>query len=109
MNKDKLLEKIEEIQESVKQMIQDDIEENPEVAFEGFQCDCCGETGILAGSVIYEDYRLCNDCAVIAEVGLELKKINNIQELIDSMEEKRFEALYTSIFDSSTSNSESSN
>lgn len=90
-------------------MVQDDIEENPEAAFDEFQCDCCGKHAILAGSVIYEDYRLCNDCAVVAEASFALKKISNIQELIDSMEDKRFEELYASIFENNASNSESLN
>jgi len=98
MNKDELLKKIEEIQESVKQMVQEDLEENPEAAAEEFQCDCCAEIKIFAGSMIYEDYRLCNDCALLAEVGLALNKIKDVQELMDSMEEKRFETVYNKIF-----------
>lgn len=99
MNKNQLLKKIEEIQESVKQMKQDDIDENPEAAFEEFQCDCCAETKIFAGSMIYENYRLCNECVLLAEAGFELGKIKDIQELMDSMEDKRFETLYSEIFD----------
>jgi len=99
MNKDQLLKKIEEIQESVKQMVQDDLEENPEAANEEFQCDCCAEIKTFAGSMIYEDYRLCNDCVLIVEVGLALKKINNVQDLMDSMEDKRFETVYNTLFD----------
>ncbi len=98
MNKEHLYKKIEEIQESVKQMKEDDLEENPEMANEDFQCDCCGQIKKLAGSMIYEDYRLCNDCTLIAEVGFALNKIKNIQDLMDSMEEKRFEQIYNEIF-----------
>ena len=98
MNKDELLKKVEETQESVRQMKQDDLEENPEAAIEEFQCDCCGEVKIFAGSLIYEEYRLCNDCVLIAEVSFLAKKIETIQDLIESMEDKRFETLYNSIF-----------
>lgn len=98
MNKDQLLEKIEEIQESVKQMVQDDLEENPEVANEEFQCDCCAEIKTFAGSMIYEDYRLCNDCVLLAEVGFALNKIKTIDEFMASTEDKRFEKIYTTLF-----------
>lgn len=98
MNKEELLKKIEKTQESVKQMVQDDLEENPEAASEEFQCNCCGEIKTLAGSLIYEEYRLCNDCVLLAEVSFAVNKINNIQDLIESMEDKRFETLYNSIF-----------
>jgi len=109
MDKDKLLAKIEDIQLSVKQMIQDDIDENPEASYEEFQCDCCGKTAIFAGSMIYEDYRICNDCATLAEVGFALNKIKNIQELMDSMEDKRFEEVYDAIFNTGEQNPESPN
>ena len=46
----------------------------------------------MAGSVQYNQYRLCNDCVLLAEVGFELKQIKNIEELIDAMEDKRLEA-----------------
>lgn len=98
MNKDKLLEKIEEIQESVRQMKDDDLEENPEAAVEEFQCDCCAEIKTFAGSMIYEDYRLCNDCVLLAEVGFALNKIKNIDEFMESTEEKRFETVYNTLF-----------
>ena len=98
MNKDELLKKIEEVQESVKQMAQDDLEENPDAANEEFQCDCCAKIKILAGSMIYEDYRLCNDCVLLAEVGFALNKIQNIDEFMESMEEKRFETVYNTLF-----------
>jgi hypothetical protein len=99
MNKDQILKTIEEAQESVRQILQDDLKDNPEAACELFQCDCCGQTKILGGSLLYENYRLCNDCVLIAEVGFALGKIKNIQELMDSMEDKRFEAVYHDIFD----------
>lgn len=98
MNKEQLLKNIEEIQESVKQMVQDDFDENPEAAYEEFQCDCCGGIKMQAGSLVYEDYKLCNDCVLIAEVSFALNKIKNIQDLMDSMEDKRFETLYDELF-----------
>jgi len=98
MNKDQLLKKIEEAQESVRQIKHDDLEENPDAACELFQCECCGEAKILGGSLIYENYRLCNDCVLLAEVGFAINKIKDIQELMDSMEDKRFETVYNGIF-----------
>ena len=100
MNKEQLLKNIEEIQESVKQMVQDDIDENPEAACEEFQCDCCAGIKTLAGSMIYADYRLCNDCVLLAEVSFALKKIKTIDELMESTEEKRFETVYNVLFNS---------
>jgi len=82
-------EVIAEMQLVVEQMKLDDIEENPDSEYEYFQCDACGETKPLAGSVQYDRYRLCNDCVLFAEVGFELKQINKIDELIDAMEDKR--------------------
>ena len=95
--KDKL-KLIENLQKSIEQMKIDDIEEQPESAFETFSCQCCGEEKILAGSIQYEDFILCNDCVLLAETGFALRKIESIHELIDSMEEKRFENQYKSIF-----------
>jgi len=99
MDREKQIEIVEALQETVNQIRLDDIEECPESAFEEFQCQCCGETKMLAGSLLYEDYLLCNDCVLLAEIGFALKKITNIQELIDSMEDKRFESLYNSLFE----------
>lgn len=82
---------IEEMQLVTQQMILDDIEENPDVENEFFDCDCCGQFKCVAGSIRYGDYRLCNDCVLIAEVSFELDKIKDIQELIDKMEDKRLE------------------
>ena len=82
---------IEEKQRVVSQMVTDDLEENPELADEYFECDCCGKTQCLAGSIQYENYRLCNDCVLLAETGFALGKIKNIQELMDAMEDKRLE------------------
>ena len=85
-------EVIEEMQLVCEQMIIDDIEENPECENEFFNCDCCGQYKSLAGSIRYGEYRLCNDCVLLAEVSFELKKINDIKELIDKMEDKSLEA-----------------
>ena len=85
-------EVIEEMQKVVEQMRIDDIEDNPDSANEYFQCDACGAEAPLAGSIQYGHYRLCNDCVLYAEVGFELKQLNNIEELIDKMEDKRLEA-----------------
>lgn len=98
MDKEQSLEIIKSLQKIVDQMKKDDLEESPEQAFELFQCDCCGEQKIMAGSLVYNDKLLCNDCVLIAEVGFKLNKIKNINELIKSMENKRFENIYNSIF-----------
>ncbi|OGI03484.1 MAG: hypothetical protein A2Y25_10855 [Candidatus Melainabacteria bacterium GWF2_37_15] len=90
-----LLENIKKLSEQIKI---DDIEENPESAFEQFQCDCCGEVKMMAGSLPYADYRLCNDCVTLAETSFALDETFDIQDLIDSMEDKRFSAVYDSLF-----------
>lgn len=87
-NKDEV---VKEMQEVVEQMRLDDIEENPDIVNEFFDCDCCGKYACTAGSIQYGDYRLCNDCVLFAEVGFELKKFNSIQDLVDAMEDKRLE------------------
>ena len=84
---------IEEMQQVVEQMRIDDIEDNPDIANEYFDCDCCGEHKCLAGSIEYEGYRLCNDCVLIAETGFALGKIKSVQELIDAVEDKNLEKL----------------
>ena len=91
MNKSKE-EVVKEMQLVVEQMKKDDIEDNPDSENEFFQCDACGEEACLAGSIQYGDYRLCNDCVLLAEVGFELGQIKDIQELIDAMEDKRLES-----------------
>ena len=85
-------EVIKEMQLVVEQMRLDDIEENPDCQHEFFTCDACGDTKTLAGSVQYENYRLCNDCVLYAEAGFELGQITDIKQLIDAMEDKRLEA-----------------
>lgn len=84
---------INEMQQVVEQMRLDDIEDNPDIVDEMFDCDCCGETKCLAGSIEYEGYRLCNDCVLIAETGFALGKINSVTELIDAIEDKNLERL----------------
>ena len=84
---------VKEMQEVVAQMVIDDLEEDPSLENEMFVCDCCGQEKSLAGSVEYSGYRLCNDCVLIAETGFALNKIQDIQEVIDAMEDKRLEIL----------------
>lgn len=83
---------VKEMQAVTEQMRLDDIEENPDIENDFFECDCCGGYKCLAGSIQYGDYRLCNDCVLIAETGFALEKIKDIQELIDAMEDARLEA-----------------
>lgn len=84
---------IEEMQQVVEQMRLDDIDENPAIVDETFECDCCGETKCLAGSIEYEGYRLCNDCVLLAETGFALGKIKSVNELIEAIEDKHLEQL----------------
>lgn len=93
MDKSEQIKIIEEMQQVVAQMKLDDIEENPNIVQEYFSCDCCGKTQILAGSIRYGDYRLCNDCVLKAEIGFALNKFNNIKTLIDAMENNRLEEM----------------
>ncbi|MDD3013907.1 MAG: hypothetical protein PHC34_09420 [Candidatus Gastranaerophilales bacterium] len=91
MDKNKALEVVKSLQEAVEQMRIDDLEESPESALETFQCYCCGQEKEKAGSMVYQEYLLCNDCVLIAETSMALGKISNIEELINSMEDKRLE------------------
>ncbi len=84
---------VEEMQQVVNQMVLDDLEENPDLVNEYFDCDCCGKNKCLAGSIQYGDYRLCNDCVLLAETGFALGKFKDIQSLMDAMEDKRLEEL----------------
>ncbi len=92
MDKQEELKIIEDMQAVVAQMKQDDIEENPDCEFETFDCQCCGEEKSLAGSVVYDGIRICNDCVLYAETGFALGKIENIHDLIKNMEDKKLEA-----------------
>ena len=85
-------EVVEEMQQVAEQMRLDDIEENPDIVNDFFVCDACGGYKCLAGSIQYSEYRLCNDCVLLAEVGFELGQLKNIEQLIDAMEDKRLEA-----------------
>lgn len=44
---------VEEMSQVVEQMRIDDLEDNPDIANEFFDCDCCGENKCLAGSIEY--------------------------------------------------------
>lgn len=90
--KDKI-EVTKEMQSVVEQMRLDDIEENPDIVNDFFNCACCGQYKCFAGSIQYGEYRLCNDCVLFAEVGFELKKFNSIEDLVEAMEEKRLEEI----------------
>lgn len=83
----------EEMQLVVEQMRLDDIEENPDILNDFFDCACCGQYKCLAGSIEYNGYRLCNDCVLFAEIGFELKKFTSVQDLLDAMEDKRLEEI----------------
>ena len=94
MTADKSQEEIiKEMQLVANQMVQDDLDENPDCANEFFDCDCSGKNKCLAGSIQHGPYRLCNDCVLIAETGFALGKFKDIQNLIDAMEDKRLEEL----------------
>lgn len=93
---------IAEMQQVVYQMVLDDLEENPDCANEYFDCDCCGKNKSLAGSIQYGEYRLCNDCVLLAETGFALGKFSDIQSLIDAMEDSRLEEVCQFIKDEET-------
>ena len=93
---------IAEMQQVVNQMVLDDLEENPDCANEYFDCDCCGKNKSLAGSIQYGEYRLCNDCVLLAETGFALGKFSDIQCLIDAMEDSRLEEVCQFIKDEET-------
>ena len=93
---------IEEMAQVVEQMRLDDIEEDPNIIDEMFDCDCCGENKCLAGSIEYEGYRLCNDCVLLAETGFALGKIKSVKELIDAIEDKHLAQLSQFIKDEET-------
>jgi len=84
-------EVVAEMQLVVEQMRLDDIEENPDIENDFFDCDCCGKEKGFAGSIQYGDSRLCNDCVLFAEIGFELKKLKSIEDLLKIMEDKKLE------------------
>jgi len=84
---------IKDMQAVIHQMKIDDIEDNPDSEFEMFDCSACAKTTMLAGSIQYSKYRLCNDCVLMYELALKLGKIQNIEEFINRMEDKRLETM----------------
>lgn len=84
---------VRDMQAVIKQMFEDDVEENPDILNEYFDCSACGKSKCMAGSIQYGPHRLCNDCVLLAETGLKLKKFKSIDDLIDAMEDKRLEEL----------------
>ncbi len=93
MNKEEQIKIIEDMQAVVNQMKIDDLEEDPSLEDELFECSCCGKTKSLAGSIQYGKYRLCNDCVLLAETGLAIGKFKNVDELIKAMEDTRLEEM----------------
>ncbi len=93
MNKEEQIKIIEDMQAVVSQMKIDDLEEDPSLEDELFECSCCGKTKSLAGSIQYGKYRLCNDCVLLAETGLAIGKFKNVDELIKAMEDTRLEEM----------------
>ena len=93
MNKEEQLKIIEEMQQVVEQMRIDDLEEDPSLEEEKFECSCCGKTKALAGSIQYGKYRLCNDCVLLAETGFAIGKFKNADELIKAMEDTRLQEM----------------
>ncbi len=93
MNKEEQIKITENMQAVVEQMRLDDIEENPALAEETFECSCCAKTMPFAGSIQYGKYRLCNDCVLLAETGFAIGKFKNAQELIKAMEDTRLEEM----------------
>ncbi len=84
---------IENLQKVVNQMKLDDIEENPDSEFEYFTCSACAKDAPLAGSIQYSKYRLCNDCVLLYEAGLELNKVSNIDQFIEKTEDTRLHTI----------------
>ncbi|MBQ6515921.1 hypothetical protein IJI31_01945 [bacterium] len=84
-------EVVSEMQKVAEQMRIDDIEENPDCEYEFFTCDACGEYKSLAGSIQYGNYRLCNDCVMLAETCFELKEIETIEDFLNGMEDHKLE------------------
>ncbi|MCD7779142.1 MAG: hypothetical protein LUH05_00525 [Candidatus Gastranaerophilales bacterium] len=93
MKKEEQLKIIKDMQEVVEQMRLDDLEEDPSLADEMFECSCCGKTKSLAGSIQYSKYRLCNDCVLLAETGFAIDKFKNVDDLIKAMEDTRLEEM----------------
>ena len=80
---------INDMQAVINQMKLDDIEDNPDSEFEMFNCSACAEEKMLAGSIQYSKYRLCNDCVLLYELALKLGKVQNIEEFMAKTEDNR--------------------
>lgn len=94
MEKDEQIKIVEEMQKVVAQMKQDDIDDNPASLDEFFECACCGDEKPMAGSVMYgEGTVLCNDCVLLAEIGMALGRIQGVDDLLKSMEDTRLEKM----------------
>lgn len=93
MNKEEQIKIIEDMQAVVDQMRLDDLEEDPNLENELFECSCCGKTKSMAGSIQYGKHRLCNDCVLLAETGFAIGKFNNVNDLIKAMEDTRLEEM----------------
>ena len=93
MKREDQIKIIEDMQAVVEQMRLDDLEEDPSLADEMFECSCCGKTKSLAGSIQYGKYRLCNDCVLLAETGFAIGKFKNAKELIEAMEDTRLQEM----------------
>ncbi len=83
----------EDMQRVIEQMKLDDIEENPQSEFELFTCSACAQDAPLAGSIQYSKYRLCNDCVLLYELSLKLKKVKNIDEYMEKTEDLRLKTM----------------
>ena len=84
---------IADMQAVVEQMKIDDIEENPDSEYELFTCSACAKDKMLAGSIMYSKYRLCNECVLMYELALKLGKVKNIEEFISKTEDNRLETI----------------
>lgn len=84
---------IKDMQEVIHQMKLDDIEENPQSEFEMFDCSCCAKESMLAGSIQYSKYRLCNNCVLLFELALKLKKVKDIEEFMEKTEDNRLQTM----------------
>lgn len=93
MNKDEQIKIIEDMQAVVEQMRLDDLEEDPSLENETFECSCCGKTKSLAGSIQYGKYRLCNSCVLLAETGFAIGKFKTVDDLIKAMEDTRLKEM----------------
>jgi len=82
-----------DMQEVIYQMKLDDIEENPDSEFDLFNCSSCAQDKMLAGSIQYSKYRLCNECVLMYELALKLGKIQNIDDFMRKTEDNRLKTM----------------